>query len=337
MFNITLNPLRRFGYDTAEREVELTHGRNIHELRLRLTATVSIGAGAAAPTIVQDGVARLIRSLRVNHDGFDYVEPIGGRDLQYLMARCFPQTVAPTTLATADAGTYPIAIDLVIPFTWQYLADPYDVFLAAMPVAQQLKLFVQLEDARTTAASSPGSAALLTGGDRPITITDFALDVVEFSSTPSGRQPQFLPVITAGGSDQFVTANTELEIELRQSRRLLAQLFQYQNGSALNTQAGIRAITLVASNVRLINGVRFGQLKSIERNAFPAVPAAEVGTLLLNYADNGKIGGALDPKRIGTNPRFLFDVDAPATNPGRIRVVNMELAVRAGITAVQTP
>lgn len=337
MYNLSFRPIRTWGYDTAEREVELTHARNIHQLRLRLTANVSVAGGTTDGTLVQDGILRLIRSVRVNHDGFDYVEPISARSLWYLQRRVVAQPVAPTTLTSAGVQTNTaIALDLIVPFTSAYLANPYDVFLPAMPVTQQLKLFVQLETGTTTAASSPGSSALITGGDRNVTITNLLVDVVEVSSAPSGLLPQYIPVITNTNSDQFTTANSELEIELRQSRRVALQLLQYRMGPAENLQAGINRFSLVAGNVRIFDAVTFAQLKSYERATFLGVPADETGTIVLDYLDNGRLGSALDPKRMGANPRYLLDVATPTTSPGRIHVVGFELAVRPGWTAVET-
>jgi hypothetical protein len=334
VYNLTRNPIRTLAYDTAERVVDLTRGVNLHELRIRLTGTVTVATGAADGTLIEDGVARLLERVRLIHDGFAYVD-VSGRDLYHLRRRMHARVRAATELAIpgVQAAT-PFALDLTVPLSPAYLANPYDVFLSAMPTSTEFALYIQFATGKTTAGSGAGSAALVTGGDRTVTLPTFSCDISELCSI-SNKAPMYLPVVTGTYSDQFAAADTELAYQLRQSRRILGQLVQAQHGANAVIQAdAINRITLQSDNTYRYNRVGFEHFKAEEVERFPAVPATgDTGTLYLNFADNGKLGTVLDPRAMGQNARYLFDVDAPTSAPGRLRIVNYELGVKPGVTA----
>lgn len=338
MYNLTRNPLRTLGYDTSERQVELSRGVNLHEIRLRLTGTVTVAGGAADGALVEDGVARLIERVRLIHDGFVYVD-LTGRDLYHLRRRMYPRVRAATELAAAGVqAASAIALDLSIPLSPGYLANPYDVFLAAMQVAREFTLYVQFATGLTTAASGAGSAALITGGDRTVTLPTFSVEIIEVTSV-SSRPPLYLPHLSATYGDQFAAADTEHEFLLRQSRRVLGHLVQMQYGSGLAAQAdGINRITLQSDNVYRWNRINFEFFKADEVERFPAVPATgDTAAIYLNFADNGKLGTVLDPRALGSNARYLFDVDAPTSSPGRLRIVEYALLAKPGVTQAVNP
>lgn len=335
--NRTIQRLKRFGYDEATREAPLTRSVNIHELRIRITANVTIAGGAASGDVVEDGPARLLRQLTVDHDGYKYVNGVSGRNL-FMLGRRFHQRVRElTTLANADAqGPTPIAAEIVVSFSPKWAANPYELFIpGAASVTQQLAALLDFETGRTTAASSLGSSALVSGGDRDVTISDFACEVVEVSSVGvrngAAVLPQYIPVYEQSATAQFTAADAALPYELKQSRRIACQLFAYRNGALRDSQDGISHVVLQASNVRKIDASA-AALKGIELSTFEAVPDTELGTVFLMHCDNGRLAQALDPRAFGTNPRYEFTVATPASSPGIIDVVNVELAQRPGVT-----
>lgn len=329
--------LKRFLYNEQQLEADLTRKVNLHELRMRVTGTLTVAGGAADGALVEDGVARLIESVICEHDGNKFVEAIGGRDLLYLGRRLYPQVVAVSgpAIPGVQAGTA-LRCDLIVPFSWKNTANPYDVFYAAQDVQQALKFYLQFATSKTTAASSAGSGVIITGGDRTVTLANVQCVVTEVFSI-SGKKPQYIPILRATQSDQFAAANTELPFRLTTRRRVMAHLLQMRQGATQATQEGINTITLKANGVFPIETMDFDDLKAEERNNFPAVPSTELGTVFLNYAENGKLGTALDPKSLGTDPQFLFDVDAPTGAPGSVRVVSWELEVRDGVTEQVVP
>jgi hypothetical protein len=324
--------LRSFLYNEQQLEANLTQRVNLHELRFRVTGTLTVAGGAADGALVEDGVARLVESIICDHDSNKFVESIGGRDLLYLTRRLYPQVVAVTAPAIpgVQAGTA-FRCDFILPFSWANLANPYDVFWAAQNVEQQLKLFLQFATAKTTAASSAGSGVIITGGDRTVTLNNVKCVVTEVYSV-SAKKPQYLPIMRATNSDQFAAANSELPFRLTTKRKVLAHLLQMRQGATSATQDGINTITQKANGVFPIETMEFDDLKAEERNRFPAVPATENGTILLGYAENGKLGTVLDPKNLGTDPQFVFDVDAPTGAPGAVRIISWELETREGVT-----
>lgn len=327
-------------YSQAIQQIDLTRAANLHYLRLRLTASVTIAGGTTSGTVLADGPARLLQSIRCVHDGFQFVEPVSGRDLYLLTRRCFPQVVALTNLAdgAAQAGTA-ISVEFVVPFSWRGLANPYEMFWPAMAVRQELSAYVQFETATANANSSAGTGALLTGSDRTVTFASGpTLELVEEYSF-AAVAPVYAPVLTVGNSDQFAAANGALDYRLRTSRRLAWQMFANRYGTNKLAQDGLNTVILQAGNVRWMDAISAVALKTRERNEFPAVgtDSLESGVLFLNYLDNGKLGTALDPKSMGTDPRFTFDVDAPTSGTGQLSVLAGELRVIPGVTAAQVP
>ncbi len=332
MNNRTRNVLRVFGYAAHELDADLTRQVNLHELVIRISATVDGVGGDGAGTVVEDGPARLLANLALNHDGRLYVDNIGGRDLFLFGRRCHARVRELTTLASAaiQAGTE-ISAEIVVTFSPKFAANPHELCIPAMPVQQQYKALFQLETARTNATSSEGTAALVSGGTTVFTISGFQMEVVEITST-SPVQPLFIPVYTKSGTDQFSVADDKLDFDLKTGRPIAAQLFAYRYGSLRTSQDGINSITLQASNVQKMNRISYEHLKGDELRDFPAVPTDELGTVFINYLDNGRLGQALNPVAFGSNPRYTFDVDAPTSSPGRIEVLSLELARREPFT-----
>lgn len=312
----------------AQFDADLTRGVNHHSIRLEVTGTCTItNDGTTNYTLIEDGFANLLQNIRVNHDGFDYVKPMKGRDLLLLNRRTSMRPSVPT-VPTGAAGATNFIVSLQVPFSPEFVANPYDLFLPAMKVEQQLKIFGEW--------AADLKATTLTGGDRTVAFTNVQVEIVEVYSV-AAKKPQYIPVLGANDSTQFTAANAELNYLLTTSRRVLAHLVQMRQGALAASQGGINSILLSAGNVRQWNNVSFSSMKQSELRKFIGVPTTEVGTLLLSYVNNGKLGTILDPKTMGSNPLLQFNVNAPTGNPGVIRVVEWELAVRPGITVVEQP
>jgi hypothetical protein len=279
-------------------------------------------------------VVKLVQSLRFRHDNFDYLEPMSGSDLHYLTRRTYPRVrlITAPAIPGVQAAT-PFVAELIVPWSPRFLANPYDIFLPAMNVGSEFHYYGRFSTATSNAASAPGSGALIAGGDRTVTIPTFQVTVTEMYSESAVR-PKLMPLITRGSTAQFAAATTELPYELTTQRQILLDVFQYRLTSDV-IQDGINAITLLSGNVRRWDRVAYLVAKGIEQNQFPAVPAPEIGTIGFNFADNGKFRQALNPKRMGSQPRYLFDVAAPVGVPGFLERVSIELMTRDGITAIE--
>lgn len=332
--------LPTFLYQQAQDSQELLRGVNMHALRIRITGSVTIAGGTSNGTVVSDSPATLIKSLGVVWDGFDLVQKLEGRDLLALTKRAVAQNVAPVTLANAGAqASTSISCDLIVPFARPWLANPYDTVLPALPVLQQLRLYIQWATDVTTAGSSPGSAAIVSGGDRAVTLSDVQAVVTQIYSTGVAK-PWYIPVISVGYAPQFSAANSSHPFQLRGNLRYDSVLIRCMEGASSAFANDINSLRFVAGNQRFIDDIDYEAMKSVERNMFPAVPASssEPGTLFIMHADGGKLSNAVNPNALrvaGSDPRYEFDVDTPSTAPGQIRVVSFELLTRAGLTQVQ--
>jgi hypothetical protein len=315
--------LKTFGYQTAEQSVEMSRGVNHTATKFRLSGNVVTVGGTTDGTVNENAIPRLISALRVVMDSFDVFSAMDGVDLLRIYRRTASKITEPTTLVAGAAGTTPFAFNFVIPWSWKFYANPYDVFLPARNIAQTLAILVSFPtDIR---------AALFTGSDRTVTLTNVALDIIEEYSQ-SNVQPLYVPVFSVGQTEQFAAANVSLEYLQKSARPLAAQLVSFRNGPLGVSQDGINSISLSAGNVSKYEKVPFPIFKEEELSLFNGVPASELGQLLLPYVDNGKLMQAYNPASQGNQPKLVFDVDAPNTGPGQIRVINFELLSQTGIT-----
>lgn len=338
MINILKNPLGPFPYSQQPTRVDLNAGVNIHSFVGRLTALVTIAGGAASGTVNTESTQRLIRSIRIMHDGEERVQRISGRDLWQLTGRNRAFVPAPVVLANGNVqANTPISFDFELAIAYPQLAQPALVFWPGyMPVRQELAMYIEFETGITFTGSSPGSAALITGGDRVVTISSFNLDIWQQYSTGLYR-PDYLARISVRDSDQFLAANPNLPLRLTGARRFIGSLFRSEEGALQDAITRINRLTFQAAggSLNYWNLLPFAQLQAQDSGLFPAsVDVGQAGTYFAYFTDNGLLGGAVDPRPL-SDPRFVFDVAAPASNPGFIHSVFLELDTMPGVTNVQ--
>lgn len=334
------NMLRRsvtLPWAAARQEVDLTGGAAIHAIRLRITGQLDVAAGGGADGVLnQDPVVRLIRQIRITHDDYDIVDPMPLVPFFYFYRRTANQTILPVNPAIPgiQAATL-FSATVVIPFSWKAFADPHEIFYRANRVARQFKLYIDWETAVAVAGDSPGSAAMITGGTRATTLSAVQVVVTEISSvTP--KQPQLYPKFRYGQTQQFVAATAALPFQLLSGDRVAAHMLMEREGALEQTAAlgNLNRVTLLSNQARKLDNLAFADLKEEERELFNSVPLAETGTVLVNYLDNGRFGGALDPLQLGTNPRYEFNVAVPTTAPGMMRVFEFALVGKPGETVL---
>lgn len=324
--NIRRNLLKTFSAASETQEVELTHSVNHHALALVITADVDISGGASDGTVVDGGVADIVESVSVNHDGIDIVQPIPGKDLLIDGRLTTPRAPLYDGLAGGGIQTTSVAAVLPINFSPAFLANPYEVFLPAQEVNQQLRMYIKVRE------SAAAATALISGGDRTVAVTNISVKVVEVFSVSSLR-PWYIPVLTVGFTESFTTALTDHAYRFRSPNRIVSQIFQYREADG-SVADKINSATLRSGLQTWDRALPFDFLKSEQQSFFGGTPDPDPGTLHYLYADNGKLGTVLEPRYMGSDPRFEFDVSAPVSS-GRLRHITRELIVKPGITLVE--
>jgi hypothetical protein len=332
------NRARLAGYITGEQEVPLTRGVNLHEIRIRLTATVDVAAGGGNDGVLQtEGIQRFIRTLRVTHDGVDVVRPVTVRDLYQLSARVALDATAATNLAAPGIATTNVALDFVVPFWRQYLSKPINVcWPGTIPINQQWALYYTFDDSLATAGDSPGSGAFIVGGDRAVTITNVALEIIEVYST--GRvQPWRVPRITVRETRPWTAGQADFPLDLQGLADFDSVLLRTLESATRDAFDGATRLRLQAGN----GSVRFADASFIafqrdEQVLFPAVrQIGRDGTLFHLIADGGLLSNRIEPGKLPT-PEYMFDVITPPVGPDAIvRGVFMELIARPPYTLPQ--
>lgn len=332
--NSFIKRLGTFGFQAAPTRVELLKNVNTHEIRGRLTATVTIAGGNNDITLVAEGIQRLLSRLRLVHDGVEVVQPVTGRILYQLGARSVAALTAATNLTVNTAGAVNVAMDFIIPLAWKGLSDPILTCLpGTLPVEQELALYFEFEQgaANAIAGTTAGSGAFGTGGTDSMAVTNVALTLEQEYS--SGLVvPWYLPRIQVKSTVQYAAANAELVLDVNQRDPYWAVLFSQLQGALQNAQDGINFVTFEAGAVRYIDREDGVMLQRRDQAMFPAaVTAIQTGRYFIRHADNGRLGSAVVPAEL-PDPRYTFDVDAPTGAPGVIQAVFLAGVKRPGIT-----
>lgn len=323
------------GYQQAAQRVDLPTGVNIHAIRMRLSAIVTVAGGAADGVLQTEGIQRFLRNVRVEHDGADLVPNISGRQLAQIYARNVGQITAPGNLAIpgVQAGT-PVFATFLIPFSRQYNVKPIDTCLPGiLPVTQTLAAFVEFDATVSNAASDLGTGALIIGGDRTVTLANVSL-VIEITYSTTLFHPLYIGTIRTFTTTQFAAADTELPLNVRGLDPFDAVLFRMFQGANQDAQAGFNFLTFEGSNgaVQYLRDLDTLMVAEEDLNLFPgAINAGQVGTLFLRMADEGRLSSAVVPRTM-PDPRFLFNVDAPTGPPGVVQGTFMTLMKRPGVT-----
>jgi hypothetical protein len=318
---------------------------NLHGIEWLITGRLDVVGGTTNGVALTEGTARLIRSFRVRHDGDDRVGILDGRQL-YALGTASRLSIEP--LVTAASGA--VQADTVInargylPFALPWLSQPgLTCWPGALPVRTELAAIFEWNTATSQAASSPGSGAIIQGGDRVVTFDQGpTLELVLVYSTGDAH-PWYMTRYVPRSTDNFVAANPQLPLLLNGNRRIAAQLFRsLQTGAAAFADKfnGILDFSLLVANGALryydrINGL---MVQDTYQGLFPAyddLPLAEkTGQWLVNFVDAGMLSTALDPRAL-SNPQWQFNVPSPSPNTGVVDVVSIELDVLPGVT-VQT-
>jgi hypothetical protein len=321
-------------------KVDIPRGMNVHGIEGIVRANVTITAGGGVDgALLTEGAQRMIQQLRVRHDGDDRVSGLDGRRLYKLTARD-RLTITPATQlagAAVQAAT-PVGFDFALNLARPQLAQPVlTAWPAIMPIRTELAIYVDWNLAAAGGTGSgQGTGALISGGDRVVTFsTPPTLELVLVYSLGDIR-PWYLARFRSDTSNQFSSANTQLPYLLAGNKRVLQILHRDLNGATGAAQDGINALTLSSgggSNV-MIGSVPFPILQRSDAGQFPAAEeAGQTGEYFQNFADNGLLGTVLDPRPL-SQPRFLYDVDAPSSAPGWIDLTFVELDTLPGVTQV---
>lgn len=329
-----------FAFQANPQRVDLLPGVNTHGIMGRITATVTIAGGAVDLTVISEGVQRLIRSLRIRHDGDDRVGLLSGRQLYHITARARKEITAAVNLAGGgvQAGTA-ISFDFYLPIALPWLREPIlTCWPGNMPVRQELAIYVQWETSTGPGAgSAAGSGALVTApGDRVVTFpTGPTLELVQVYSTGQ-VQPWYLARWTPDQTQQILAANAQLPYLLAGNRRITAALFRDLEGPTQTAVNNISTISLVSGMgaLRYTDNLNFTMAQRDDAGDFPAAEeAVQTGTYFDLFTDDGWLGSALDPRPL-SQPQYQFNCLVPTTSPGVIDVVLSELDVYPGITQV---
>lgn len=342
MLQKLMAPLGTFQFQSQPQQIPLIRGVNIHELLFKVTAGVTITdpGGGAAGTVLAEGVQRLLKAIKLRHDGVDRMI-LDGRWAYRLYLRSGLDVVKATNIASGAAGgPTTITAYVSIPFERPWNARPFDtVWSGRTPVVQELAAYLEWETAKCNAVggTSEGTAALLQS-DNTMKVeftTAPSVEVTQIYST-NAVQPFRVPHYFVRSTDPFAAARTDLEYSLIGIPPHDAVLMRDLYGTYSEPQAGVNYFTfqIAAGATKFYNRIPFADLQMQERRAFPAITVgadSRTGELLFLPTAGGKLSGVVEPLTLN-DPKFVFDVATPTSGNGRIQMLFSELHRLPGVT-----
>lgn len=324
VLNLYLDPLPVFPYQLAPIKENMPRSVHIRDMHVRISGTVDVAGGTTDGTLLSEPIARLVRRFTVRWDSFDLVQPMELRDLAALGRRLVGQPLSGTPITSAGIGTTNFELNFFIPFARAYNADPFDTALPPLTVRKEFVAEAQWETSRSNASSDPGTGAIISGGDRTVTLSDVQMEILPRQARNAGK-PWYIPQISAYETVQYSAANPRLPLDFEQNEAFDGLLIRELEGADRDPVNRIQDLTFETKNVKVFEQVTRAQLRAIEEDMFPGVlDAEEAGNLFIQFSDGGKLGNVVNPAEL-TLPRLEFNVDTPASSPAVIRVLAMEL------------
>jgi hypothetical protein len=324
VLNLFLDPLPVFPYQLAPIKENMPRGTYIRDLLIRISGNVDVSGGTTDGALNTEPIARLIRRFTVRWDNFDFVQPMEIRDLAALSRRLVGQPLSGTPLTIPGIQNTDFELSFFVPFARSYNADPFDTVLPPLRVRKEFVVEAQFERGLTNATSSPGSAALITGGDRDVILSDVQMEILPREAKQAAR-PWYLPVITAYETEQYASANPRLVLDIEGQEPFDGVLFRELQDALRDPITNILDLTFESKNTKIFEQVTREQLRAIEEDMFDGViDADEAGNLFIQFSDGGKLGNVVNPAEM-TLPKFEVNVDTPANPPAVLRALFMEL------------
>lgn len=342
------------------RESPLLRGVALTGLLLRISGTLNVSDNTTDASLNDFGIAKLLSRVQVLRDGESVVDARG--DQLFTFQRPFLSTQGPeltqpdgTTPGNAITGNgdMDFAASIFIPFMPRgLLSNAFKLchWPALVNIGQQFDLVVEWEDATANANSDAGTGAIADGGDDALTFsTEPSVSGVLFyndkanplSAQGSPRFPAFAPRIRGGlVSDRWDADTDEIRLSITSQFPILYLHLREQEdtGTTSTLEEMIQRLELTHEDDEIREMARALAFEE-QAQDFSAVDrdlvgsASGTGELFYNFAEDGKIGGVLQPSDL-TDPRFVFDVAVPpGGGEGRVEGVRYELTQIRGATA----
>src|SRR5574341_427704 len=302
-------------------------------LALDIRADVTVAGGTTDGALVREGIHRLVKAFRLRDGSTTPVVEIEPRALIQLTRRRGMQ--APSGLELASAGVQaatPIRMHYVIPFADRWQVKPSETYL--VPRDPDRFIF-ETEWAGITNAAL--AAALITGGDRTVTVANLAVDILQIHDPALyvKAPPLFVPrILSYERAAPASSAQYESEIDTPRWVRLsmLHSLDADVSTEGVITVLGIKDDT--RDYPRQVLARSFHEQEQWLFGGVGDEANIALAYFLYDFADNGRLGNILAPTQ-GGRPRWLLTVVGGASRI--VKQINVELERVPGLTAPELP
>lgn len=310
-------------------EYELPRNKHLLALILTLEATVSIAGGSSDGSVRSEGMLRLLPDLNVKIGGnYRYPPEFGFRQHARVQGRMTSQALVLDTLSGAGTGVGSealVAEGLVV-----FSPDPFgdgsaDIHEPPISNRTTARLKGRWEPGEAGSGSSdPGTAALISGGDRDVTFDSGpTLKVTPVYLHDAPRPFYKMKAVISNQEGGVFTGAGDVKVRLDESEEdlLMAIATALENGDERDRYDGFEDVSVGKRADHQNIDVRALSIR--ERQNFPAIPSSRaIQEFALNFADEGKLGTVARPISDFSQPHLVFTMNAP-TGDGNVELITL--------------
>lgn len=293
-----------------------------------IRAQVDVSGGTTDGTLVREGHLRLVSNLKFI-DGKDTPVDVQPRRMIQFARRRGMQVSSGVGLAApgVQAATQ-IRQQIVIPFSDWWSRNPAEVFLK---LKSEEEAYVQVEWAGAAAADL--AAALITGGDRTVAVTNAAVDVMLVHDPLLWLQvaPLWLPRFKTS-EQEAVQSTAKYGFEYKGANRLRAALLHSMDNE-ITTEGIITALGFRDQQTEYDIEVLARTWHEFEQFRYGGVDdetSVAMAYFFKDFAERGMLSKCYRPGQ-GAKPNFFLTVVGGANR--RIGLLTNELEEVPGLTA----
>lgn len=339
-------------YSQGRERTVLEHGEPTARLDVRITGTVERTAGSTGDAAVYDDHLQRLVSHTLRADSFDLMESeISLRDL-YEYHRCNVAEIRSRTEVAASDINSGTAADFDISYSihgWRnYLLNPKESFWPAWDgkrgpsLTDGFILTHQFETDAVNSDSDPGTGAIFSAGSDTYEFTDGpTLEVTQVSMPGLRIPPAVIPAYEIIESEQIQAAvgNFVMRFQNQFVWDLLIARYLADSDLVAEAAGSVNKIGLVSSSVDILDDdTPAWQVEQDAINRFLGYNGESGTESSPSTFPIDPVGGRLrqrvNPRQF-TDLRLVFDVDAPSTTPGRIRIFQAVDKTIEGVTRLQ--
>lgn len=293
--------VKDFTFEAGAQKTETLPTGRLLSLILRIAGNLVAGSGTTNPTLVQDAIGKILKSLKIEVGGKPVHNVTG--DLLYLLAANLgiPAIAPPITTPAISGGngaSYAFAVDIPIDVAPEYSAVRE---AAHMALHQKLNPQAILEYA--------AASELYSGGDRTLSYSGVTVELFAQQTSTRVDPLIFLFMNMIRKLINGATDNFDMTLPYGRGLNYAGVMIRARLAGSRDNTVINKVELLGADDESLFGPISWTQLR--ERNLRQFKKTMDDGIAFLFWDKHRNFNGNLDTSKFG-DLKFKFDVDAPS-------------------------